>query len=58
MNVLVTVLFSSGQIKEEDFVAGVLRLPKSTVDSMLQFHILPEEMKEKLHKNLLEVGYI
>ena len=35
---------------------GVLRLPESTLDNMLRFQILPEEMKEKLHKNLLEVS--
>lgn len=45
---------NKGQINEESFVQGVMTLPPSVLENVLQFQILPEEMKERLHKNLLE----
>lgn len=44
-----------GQVDEEKFLVGVKRLPADYLDYYLNFQILPEEMKERLHKNLQEV---
>ncbi|KAL4240729.1 hypothetical protein ACF0H5_001517 [Mactra antiquata] len=43
-----------GQIDEAGFKTGVRRLPQQTLETMLGFDILPNEMKERLHKNLQE----
>jgi len=48
----------SDTINEEKFFRGVKRLPLELLEQYLNFQILPEEMKERLHKNLQEVkGY-
>lgn len=44
---------NKGEINETSFVQGVMTLPPEVLQA-LQFQILPEEMKERLHKNLLE----
>ena len=35
-----------------------MSLPTNVLESILQFQVLPDEMKERLHKNLLEVGFV
>ena len=47
---------SSGQLEENDFVQTVMSLPKDPVSRILNFHILPENMRENVHRNLPEVG--
>lgn len=42
-------------IDEEKFLRGVKKIPMPVLQQYLTFHILPEEMKERLHKNLQEV---
>ncbi|KAK7506169.1 hypothetical protein BaRGS_00002281 [Batillaria attramentaria] len=51
-----------GQLEEGDFVQTVMALPRDSVMSILNFHILPENMRENVHRNLPEfssrqVGY-
>lgn len=46
-----------GQIEEDGFLEGVKRIPSGILEHTLGFQILPDEMKERLHKNLQEVGY-
>lgn len=47
----------SGQIQEDGFVAGCMSLEEDMLESILDFQILPNYMKEKLHQNLPEVEY-
>lgn len=42
-------------IDEEKFFRGVKKLPPQYLHQYLTFNILPEEMKQRLHKNLQEV---
>ena len=35
-----------------------MSLPPSVLEGILQFQVLPDEMKEKLHQNLKEVGLL
>lgn len=44
----------TGQIEEQGFVDGVKRIPGGTLEHVLGFQILPDEMKDRLHKNLQE----
>nr|KAG5713406.1 hypothetical protein BaRGS_024954 [Batillaria attramentaria] len=49
-------------LEEGDFVQTVMALPRDSVMSILNFHILPENMRENVHRNLPEfssrqVGY-
>ncbi|XP_053392830.1 uncharacterized protein LOC123564227 isoform X2 [Mercenaria mercenaria] len=43
-----------GQIEESGFLEGVKRIPPGILEQTLGFNILPDEMKERLHKNLQE----
>lgn len=43
-------------IDEEKFFRGVKKMPPHLLQQYLTFQILPEEMKERLHKNLQEVN--
>ncbi|ESO84756.1 hypothetical protein LOTGIDRAFT_236111 [Lottia gigantea] len=45
---------ATGVLEEDQFVAGVLKLPKDTVESVLNFHILPEKTRDGVYKNLPE----
>lgn len=45
---------NSGQIQEDGFVAGCMSLEEDMLESILDFQILPNYMKEKLHQNLPE----
>lgn len=45
---------NSGQIQEDGFVAGCMTLEEDMLESILDFQILPNYMKEKLHQNLPE----
>lgn len=56
VEILFQVMDTDGtrQVDEEKFLAGVKRLPGDYLDYYLNFQILPEEMKERLHKNLQE----
>ena len=44
-----------GQLEENDFVQTVMSLPRDSVTNILNFHILPESMRENVHQNLPEV---
>jgi len=43
-----------GQIDESSFSSAVLGLPRASTQHILNFHILPEQMRENVHKNLPE----
>ncbi|XP_076458628.1 uncharacterized protein LOC143292324 [Babylonia areolata] len=43
-----------GQLEENDFVETVMALPYESVNSILNFHILPESMRENVHRSLPE----
>lgn len=43
-----------GQLEENDFVQAVLGLPSDPLNNILNFHILPETMREKVHQSLPE----
>lgn len=45
----------TGHIEEDEFVAGCMTLPEDMLEYILDFQILPDYMKEKLHANLPEV---
>lgn len=45
---------NKGSVDEEGFVQGVQLIHKDTLEHILTFAILPEEMKARLHKNLPE----
>ncbi|CAL1528833.1 unnamed protein product [Lymnaea stagnalis] len=45
---------NKGQIDESGFVKSVLGLPRPQTQSILNFHILSEPMRENVHKNLPE----
>ena len=47
-----------GQLEENDFVNAVMNLPPDPVNEILNFHILPENMRENVHRSLPEVGNI
>ena len=44
------------ELDEAKFVRGVRQLPKEYLERQLDFAILPNEMKDRLHKNLQEVS--
>ncbi|PVD38938.1 hypothetical protein C0Q70_01563 [Pomacea canaliculata] len=52
--IYVYVHLRAGQIEENDFVHTVLALPREPVLQILNFHILPEHMRENVHRNLPE----
>ncbi|KAL3876256.1 hypothetical protein ACJMK2_034124 [Sinanodonta woodiana] len=43
-----------GQVTEDQFANAVLKIPQGVLKQILDFQVLPDEMKERLHKNLLE----
>ncbi|KAH9520024.1 hypothetical protein Btru_071494 [Bulinus truncatus] len=43
-----------GQIEEAAFVNAVMGLPRAQTHAILNFHILSEQMRENVHKNLPE----
>ncbi|XP_050393569.1 uncharacterized protein LOC126811742 [Patella vulgata] len=43
-----------GVLEEEQFVNGVKKLPRDTLENILNFHILPEETRDGVYKNLPE----
>ncbi|KAK7113198.1 uncharacterized protein [Littorina saxatilis] len=43
-----------GQLEENDFVETVMSLPTDSATSILNFHILPETMRENVHRELPE----
>lgn len=45
---------NKGEINEDEFTQGVMSLPTSVLEGILQFQVLPDEMKERLHQNLKE----
>lgn len=45
---------NTGQIQEDGFVAGCSILSEEMLESILDFQILPNYMKERLHQNLPE----
>lgn len=44
----------TGQIEEHGFMEGVKKIQPGILEQVLGFQILPDEMKERLHKNLQE----
>ncbi|XP_046359618.1 uncharacterized protein LOC124137388 [Haliotis rufescens] len=43
-----------GMINEDQFVEGVMKLPPSMLETVLAFNILPQDMRERVHRNLPE----
>jgi len=43
-----------GQLEESAFASAVMGLPRGATQHILNFHILPEKMRENVHQNLPE----
>ncbi|WAQ97327.1 hypothetical protein MAR_030017 [Mya arenaria] len=56
VEILFQVMDTDGKkaLDEEKFLRGVRKIPPQVLDQYLTFQILPDEMKERLHKNLQE----
>ena len=49
-------MYITGQFTEEQFISGMQRnIPQETLEELLTFEILPNYLKEELHRNLPEV---
>ncbi|XP_041364711.1 uncharacterized protein LOC121380045 isoform X2 [Gigantopelta aegis] len=43
-----------GELTEDQWILVLMRLPRDQLNHLLNFHIMPEDMRERVHRNLPE----